>query len=105
MLRSNLCNYSDVYIVIKRTITVESTNGNNQTDKMLIFNNNTPFILCISKVNNTFMNNRDLDIVTSMSNLLAYSDNYSTTWTSLWNYYRDEMNDDANRKNADTLNF
>ena len=105
MLRSNLSNYSDVYIVIKRTITAESNNANNRTDKMLIFKNNNSFRSFISKVNNTFINNRDLDIVRSMSNLLEYSDNYSMTWTSLCNYYRDEINDDTNRKNADTLNL
>ena len=105
MLRSNLSNYSDVYIVIKRTITAESNNANNRTDKMLIFKNNNSFRSCISKVNNTFINNRDLDNVRSMSNLLEYSDNYSMTWISLCNYYRDEINDDTNRKNADTLNL
>ena len=31
-----------------------------------------------------------------MYNLLEYSDNYSTTSGSLWNHYRDEVNDDAN---------
>ena len=103
MLRSNLSNYSDVYIVIKRIITAESNNANNRTDKMLIFKNNNSFRSFISKVNNTFINNRDLDIVRSMSNLLEYSDNYSMTWTSLCNYY--EINDDTNRKNADTLNL
>ena len=36
----------------------------------------------------------------SMYNLLEYSDNYSLTLKSLWNYYRDEMNDDANDSNA-----
>ena len=36
----------------------------------------------------------------SMYNLFKYSDNYSTTSGSLWNYYRDEMNDDADENNA-----
>ena len=31
-----------------------------------------------------------------MYNLLEYSDNYSMTLASLWNYYRDEVNDDEN---------
>ena len=29
-------------------------------------------------------------------NLLEYSENYSMTSVSLWNYYRDELNDDEN---------
>ena len=35
-----------------------------------------------------------------MYNLLKYSDNYSRTSGSLWNYYRDKVNDDANENNA-----
>ena len=35
-----------------------------------------------------------------MYNLLEYSDNYSMTSGSLWNYYRDEINDFANNDDA-----
>ena len=45
MLRLNLCDYSDTYIVV----TVEGTNANNRTDKMLAFKNNTPFRLVYEK--------------------------------------------------------
>ena len=38
-----------------------------------------------------------------MCNLLEYSDNYSITSRSLWNYYRDEVNDDANENNASRI--
>ena len=49
------------------------------------------------KINNTFADNgEDLDIVMAMYNLLEYSNNYSMTFGSLWNYYRDEVNDPAN---------
>ena len=52
MLRSGLCDYSDVYIVVKGTITVtDPNNGNN--DKKLALENNAPFTSCISKQNNT----------------------------------------------------
>ena len=34
-----------------------------------------------------------------MYTLLDYSDNYSIASGSLWNYYRDEVNDDANGNN------
>ena len=70
-------------------------------NKKLTFKNNAPFQSCISKINNTFIDNaEDLDIVMPMYNLLEYSDNYSMTSGSLWNYYRDEINDDANENNA-----
>ena len=44
-------------------------------------------------------NAEDLDIVMPMYNLLEYSNNYSVTLGSLWNYYRDEVNDSANENN------
>ena len=51
----------------------------------------------MSKINNTFRDiAEDRDIVTPMYNLLKYSDNYSMTSESLWNYYRDVVNDDEN---------
>ena len=36
-----------------------------------------------------------------MYNLLEYRDNYSMISGSLWNYYRDEVNDDVNENNDD----
>ena len=67
-------------------------------NKKLTFKNNAPFRSCISKINNTFIDNAgDLDIVMLMYNLLEYSDNYSMTSGRLWNYHRDEINDDTNK--------
>ena len=98
MLRSDLCDFSDTYIVVKRTITV--TNSNNDAyDKKIASQNNSPFVSCISKINNTFIDNaEDLDIVILMYNLLnaAKSKHYSKTTGGLWNYYRDEPNRGAN---------
>ena len=69
---------------------------------MLAFENNVAFRSCISKINNTFIDNaEDLDIAMSMYNLLEYSDNYSLTSGNLWNYCRDEVNEDANEINID----
>ena len=55
MLRSDLSDYSDVYIVVKGIITAEETNANDRTDELLTFKNNAPFTSCISKFN-TFSN-------------------------------------------------
>ena len=94
MLRSKLCDYSDAYIVKKGRISVRGTNDANKRNKKLTFKNNAPFRSCISKINNAFLDNvEDLDIVIPMYNLLEYSDNYSVTSGSLWNYYRDQVND------------
>ena len=93
MLRSDLCDYSDAYIVVKRTITVNARN-NGKKNKAVVFKNNAPFINCISKMNCVKIDNsEDLDVVMPMYNLLEYSKNYKKTTGSLWNYYRDEPND------------
>ena len=73
MLRSHLCDYSDAFIVVKGRVSVRGTNDNNRRNKKLTFKNNAPFRSCISKINNTFMDNaEDLDIVTPMYNLLEH---------------------------------
>ena len=89
MLRSDLCNYNDPYIVAKRTITVTDPN-NDAYDKKLAFKNNSVFISCISNTNNTLFDNaEDLDIVIPTNNLIEYNKNYLKTTGSLWNYYTD----------------
>ena len=95
MLRSDLCDYSDPYIVVKRKFIV--TNPDNDVyDKKLAFKNNAPFTNGILKINNTLIDNaEDLDIVMPLYNLLEYSKNYRKTTGSLWNYYRDEPNSGA----------
>ena len=97
MLRSDLCVYIDEHIVVKGRITFEGDNDKKKRKKKLIFKNNAPFRSYISKTNNTFVNNTEnLDIVMPLHNLLEYSDHYSVTSGSLWNFYRDEINDDEN---------
>ena len=91
MLRSDLCDYSDAYIVVKGDITLEGDNDANKRNKNLAFKNNAPFINCISKINGVKIDNaEDLDVIMPMYNLLECSKNYRKTTGSLWNYYRDE---------------
>ena len=97
MLRSDSCDYSDAYILVKGRITVtkgeDNDDNNNAYDKKLAFKNNAPFIFCISKINGELIEKaEDLDIVMPMHNLLEYSKNYRKTPESLFNYYRDESN-------------
>ena len=89
MLRSDLCDFNDVYIV-KGTITVTDPD-NAKRNNSVAFKNNAPFINCISKINGIQIDNaEDLDVVRTMYNLLQYSQNYWKTTGSLWNYYIDE---------------
>ena len=107
MLRSNLCDYSDAYILVRGTITVTAPGANNDADNIrdkrnrpLILKNNAPFVSCITRINGELIEDADdLDIVMSMYNLLEYSKNYRKTIGSLYNYYRDELSDDADDKN------
>ena len=95
MLRSSLCDYSDAYILIKGNITVNNTAAAggvaaNDINKKLIFKNCAPFTSCISKINNTQIDNAEyIDIVMPMYNLIEYSDNYSKTSGSLWQYCKE----------------
>ena len=90
MLRSDLCDFSDAYIVAKGIIAV--TNPEDAKRNISVtFKNNAPFINCISKINGVQIDNaEDLDVVMTMYNLLECSINYRKTTGSLWNHYRDE---------------
>ena len=94
MLKSSLCDYSDAYILVKGTISINNTAAAgaaaNNTNKKVIFRNCAPFNNCISKINNTQIDNaKDIDIVMPMYNLIEYSDNYAKTTGSLWQYCKD----------------
>ena len=94
MLKSSLCDYSDAYILVKGTISVNNTAAAgaaaNNTNKKVIFKNCAPFTNCISEINNTQKDNaKDIDIVMPMYNLIEYSDNYEKTTGSLWQYCKD----------------
>ena len=57
---------------------------------MVTFKNCAPFIDCLSKINNSQLDNaEDIDIVMPMYNLIEYSSNYLKTSGSVWQYYRD----------------
>ena len=112
MLRSDLCDYSDAYILVKDTITVTAPGVNNNAhnirdkrNRPLILKNNAPFASCITRINGELIEDADdLDIVMPIYNLLEYSKNYRKTIGSLYNYYRDELSDDADDNNFANIN-
>ena len=94
MLKSSLCNYSDAYVLVKGTISINNTAAQgaaaNNTNKKVILKNCGPFTNCISEINNTQIDNaKEIDIVMPMYNLIEYSDNYAKTTGSLWQYCKD----------------
>ena len=108
MVRSSLCDYSDAYVLVKGKIAITGGGADaaarqaDERDKGVAFKNCVPSINCISEINNTQVDNaKDIDIVMPMHNLIEYSDNYSKTSGSLWQYYRDEPNDNL----ADSESF
>ena len=108
VLRSDLCDFSDAYIVVKGTMTLTKTNGREIIDirnRFLAFKNNAPFTNCISKINNVLIDNaEDLDVAMPMYNLIEYSKNYRKTTGSLQNFYRDGLTGDRNNNNFPNKN-
>ena len=97
MLRSDLCDYADAYILVNGTITVAGNHPRDRQNRPVILKNNAPFISSITKINGELI--EDLDIVMPMYNLLEYSKNCRKTVGSLYNYYRDDLSDDKNNNN------
>ena len=100
MLKSSLCDYNDAYIIFNGTITIAGEGADaaarhaDERDKGVAFKNCALFINCISEIINTQVDNaKDIDIVMPMYNLIEYSDNYAKTSRSLWQYFRNEPND------------
>ena len=91
MLKSSACDYIDAYILVKETIAVTPQEGDNtNSNDKVVFKNCAPFTDCINEVNNTQLDNaKYIDLVMPMYNLIEYSDNYSETLGTLWNYYSD----------------
>ena len=72
MLRSDLCDFSDAYVV-KGVVTVTEWE-NTKRNKSIAFKNNAPFINCIWKINGVQIDNvEDIDVVMLMHNFLEYS--------------------------------
>ena len=91
-LESSLCYYSDAYILVTGNITV--TGGNN--DAKVAFKNCAPFEKCRTEINETFVDDSNvINIAMPMYNLIEYTDNYSDTSGSLWNFKRDEIEGDV----------
>ena len=119
MLKSSLYDYSDAYILVKGTISVNNTAAAdaaaaNNTNKKVIFRNCALFTNCISEINNTQIDNaKDIDIVIPMYNLIEYNDNYAKTTGSLWQYCKDilarnnnnEITEFTGGNTTDSFNF
>ena len=98
IFKSSICNYSDAYMLVIRTITV-AEQGNNDTksrkdkkDKGVIFQNYVFFTDCISE-NTKTDHAKNLDMVMPIYNLTEYSDDHSKANGSYLQFYRDVPKD------------
>ena len=97
MFTSSICDYSDAYILVKGTITVAgewrdaAAIRRDKVHKQTTSKNCAKFTNCISKINNTQVDNaKNVDLVMQTCNLIEYSDSYSKTFESLYQFCRDE---------------
>ena len=104
-IEPSLCDYSDAYILVTGNINV--TGGDVNTK--VAFKNCAPFKDCRTEINDTFVDYADfINITMSMYNSIEYSDNYSDTSGSLWNFKRDEIINNAdvtNDNNTSSLKY
>ena len=92
-LESSLCDYSDAYILVTGNITVTGGDANTK----VAFKNCAPFKECRTEINETFVDETEhINVAMPMYNLIEYSDNYSDTTDSLWQFKRDEIKGDDN---------
>ena len=104
-IESGLCDYSDAFILVTGNISATPNNAATQ----VVFKVCAPFKDCRTEINDTFVDYADfINITVPMYNLIKYSDNYSDTSGSLWNFKRDEVINNAdvtNDNNALHLNI
>ena len=80
VIKSNLCDYSDAYILVTGDITAARGDANTNA----AFKNCAPFTKWVTHINDEHVDNAEnLDVVMPMYNLIEYSDNYSDTSGSL----------------------
>ena len=94
ILKSNICDYNDAYILVTGDITVVAA-----TATQVAFKNCALFTKCITKIDGTTIDDAE-DLVMSMHNLIEHSSNDSETTGSLWFYSKDE----GTNFNADIVN-
>ena len=107
ILKSNLFDYNDAYILVGGDITIAGRNIVTE----VVFKNCAPFTKYITKIDETTIDDAEnLDLVMPMYNLIEYSSNYYETTGSLWFYSKDEAaNFDAdivdNNNNFESFNY
>ena len=88
VIKSNLCDYWDPYILVTGDITATGGDANTR----VAFKNCAPFTKCMTHINDEHLYGaNNLDMITPMCNVVEYNDNYSDTSGSLRQFERDEL--------------
>ena len=91
VLKPNLCDYAEAYILIDGTIRAAAADANTR----LALKNCAPFIKCNLEINDEHVDTAEnLDITMPMYNLIEYSDSYQDSSATLYQYKRDEPPED-----------
>ena len=92
-LESSICDYLDAYVLVTADIAVAGADD----DTKVAFKNCAPFRKCRTEINNAFVDDAQyINIAMPMYNLIEHSDNYSHTSGSLWQFKRDEIEENVN---------
>ena len=118
-IESSVCDYSDAHILVTGNINVTKTialpagspAGTQPQRKQVhteaaqvVFKNCAPYEKCSTEIDGTLVDETDfINITMPMYNLIKYSDNYSDSSGSLWDFKRDEIVDNANMTNDDNV--
>ena len=101
-IESSLCDYSYAYVLVTGNIAVVGAGY----DTKVAFKNCAPFRKCRTEINKTFIDEAEhINITMPMHNLIEYSDNYSDTSGSLWQFKRDEIIGNINLANNNSSSF
>ena len=101
VLKSNLCDHNNTYILVRGIITIADHNLATQ----VAFKNCAQFTECITKTSGSTVDDaEDLDLVMPMCNLIKYVSNFSETTGSLCFYSKDEATN-FNAYSANDDNF
>ena len=84
-IQSDLCDYCDAYILVIKNINAKG-----------LFKNRAAFRKCKTEKNDTLVDEAEfIDIAMPMYNLIEYSDNYFDTSGNLWQFKRDEIEENV----------
>ena len=111
-IESSLCDYSDTYILATKNIKFKKRNDADATHTVLgaitqvAFKNCAPFKICSTETNGTLVDETNfINITVPLYKLIEYSENYSDTSGSLWDFKGDEIDNNANVSDDNTPSF